>query len=46
LTGRANELDRKWLYDDLFVLLLVKGLDSQHLLTAVFKCLAAARCSL
>lgn len=44
LTGRANELDRKWLSENLFVLLLVKGLDSQHLLTAVFKCLAAVRC--
>lgn len=45
LTGRADELDRKRLSDELFVLLLMKGLDSQHLLTAVFKCMAAARCS-
>jgi CheY-like chemotaxis protein len=44
LTGRADELDRQWLCDDLMVLLLAKGCSSQHLLTAVFKCLAAIRC--
>ncbi len=45
LTGRASELDRERLADDLFVLVIGKGIDSQDLLTAVFKCLAAVRCS-
>ncbi|NUQ63827.1 MAG: response regulator [Pirellulales bacterium] len=44
LTGRADELDGKRLRDDLFVLLLAKGCSSEHLLLAVFKCLAAVRC--
>lgn len=44
LTGRAEELDRQWLCDELLVLLLAKGCSSQQLLTAVFKCLAALRC--
>jgi len=45
-TGRADELDQKRLCDDLFLLVLSKGCSSVHLLTAVFKCLAAIRCTL
>lgn len=44
-TGRANELDRDRLRDDLLLLVLSKGCSSIQLLTAVFKCLAAVRCS-
>ncbi len=44
LTGRADELDRNWLCDELLVLLLAKGCSPQQLLIAVFKCLAALRC--
>lgn len=44
LTGRADELDQKRLREDLFLLVLSKGCTSVHLLTAVFKCLAAVRC--
>jgi CheY-like chemotaxis protein len=44
-TGRADELNRQRLCDDLFLLVLAKGCSSVHLLTTVFKCLAAVRCS-
>lgn len=44
-TGRAEELDRDRLRDDLLLLVLPKGGSSIQLLTAVFKCLAAVRCS-
>lgn len=44
-TGRADELDRDRLRNDLLLLVLSKGCSSMHLLTAVFKCLAAVRCS-
>jgi len=43
-TGRADELDRERLSDELFALVLSKGCSSQDLLAAVFKCLAALRC--
>jgi CheY-like chemotaxis protein len=44
LTGRADELDKQRLCDDLFLLILPKGCSSDQLLVAVFKCLAALRC--
>jgi CheY-like chemotaxis protein len=44
LTGRAEELDRERLGSDLFLLVLSKGHRTEHLLVAVFKCLAAVRC--
>lgn len=43
LTGRADELDRDRLLDELFLLVLPKGEGSRPLLVAVFKCLAAVR---
>jgi CheY-like chemotaxis protein len=44
LTGRAEELDRERLKDDLFLLVLSKSDSWAQLLTAIFKCLAAVRC--
>ena len=43
LTGRAEELDRPRLRDELLALVLSKECGSLQLLVAVFKCLAAVR---
>ncbi len=43
LTGRAEELDRQRLRDELLLLVLSKDCGSLNLLVAVFKCLAAVR---